>query len=149
MDASTGINEQDAGLFSQDAYDDPGRVETNLGDRWTEDVTDEQAADGTWINQTIDPSDGSAIDQFRVFVNTSLDEIVVAFRGTDNWADIKSDLTNNGNSAYNSLVGEADLALAKIEDNPTYAPYHIYTDGHSLGGGMAQNFSFQNHLDGF
>lgn len=31
MDASTGINEQDAGLFSQDAYDNPGTVETNIG----------------------------------------------------------------------------------------------------------------------
>ena len=35
MDASTGINEQDAGLFFQDAYDNPGMVETNLGDGWT------------------------------------------------------------------------------------------------------------------
>jgi len=150
MDASTGINAQDAGLFSQDAYHDPGTDETaNLGDGWAEDETDEKTADGTWIDQAVDPTDSSTIDQFRVFVNSSLHEIVFAFKGTDNWTDLKSDLTNDGASRYNALIGNADLVLNRIEDNPVYASYHIYTDGHSLGGGMAQNFSFENHLDGF
>lgn len=56
MDASEGINAQDAGLFSQDAYDAPGTVEPDLGVGWTEDVADEEV-NGVWMDQTTDPTD--------------------------------------------------------------------------------------------
>jgi hypothetical protein len=148
MDAGAGINAQDGGLFSLDAYDAPGTAESNLGAGWTEDVDDEKI-NNAWIDQIVDPTDGSTIDQFRVFVNSTLDQILFAFKGTDNWPDWKSNFANNGASAYNRLVGRANQVLSEITANPDYSSYHIYTDGHSLGGGMAQNFSLQHSLDGF
>lgn len=66
----------------------------------TEDVAGEEV-NGVWMDQTTDPTDASTIDQFSVFVNSTLDQIVFAFKGSDNWPDLKSDFANNGASAYN------------------------------------------------
>ncbi|WP_064270270.1 hypothetical protein [Paraburkholderia ginsengiterrae] len=71
MDASAGINEQDAGLFSLDAYDPTGTAITNLGTGWTEDTDDE-------TNNAITDGSGNVIDQFRIFTNSTLDQVVLA-----------------------------------------------------------------------
>ncbi len=110
MDASTGINAQDAGLFSFDAYNDDAPL--NLGGDWVEDAADEKDSTGAQINEIKDDS-GSVIDQFRIFTSNSLGEVVFAFKGSDNWSNLRSDLMNSGLADWKNIAADASVALCQ------------------------------------
>jgi hypothetical protein len=134
IDPIFGINTTNAGLFSAAAYDPiqaAGPTETLLHG-WIEDVA---------------ASREDATDRVRVFVNSITDEVVLAFKGTDNWTNLKSDLVDSGASEYSNF--HDDISAAFNQAKADYAGYHFYVDGHSLGGGMAQNFALEKGIDGF
>jgi hypothetical protein len=91
-------------------------------------------------------------DQFLVFVNSNSAtmQVVIAFRGTNSLSTLLfSDLypPDQGASDYAALQPIAAAKLANIRN--IYSKYQIVTDGHSLGGGMAQTFSLQYGLSGY
>ena len=89
-------------------------------------------------------SDGS--NSFSVFTNGT-DSLVIAFKGSDNLDNYESDIGNDGGSQWEEIKKQFELVLADLRD--TFPTFHIYTDGHSLGGGMAQTAALENDLDGF
>lgn len=87
----------------------------------------------------------SGVDSFTVFQNGNT--LVFAFKGTDSLTQLASDLTNDGANEWENIKQLADEQFAFYSNlNPAY---QIVADGHSLGGGMAQIFALENHLDGF
>lgn len=88
-------------------------------------------------------------EQLITFVNTSTQQIVIAFKGTDTLTDLKNDVSDQGAGAYLALQSAALATLNSIKDNSAYTGYEIMTDGHSLGGGMAQTFAVENGLSGY
>lgn len=129
-----GIDATNAGLFSQAAYDPIKTDESSLLPNWTEDVN------ASAIN-------GS--DQVRVFVNNSpgVDEIVMAFKGVYDLQGFKNAVNNNGAVDYSSFYQGILSAYTQAKnDNPGDT---VIVDGHSLGGGLAQDFALQNNLNGF
>lgn len=97
----------------------------------------------------------SGINGFTTFVNTATRQIVVAFKGTD-FSDsasgvrqFVSDLVKDGGSAWESIATQFGAILAQIKAAPSYAGYEIMTDGHSLGGGMAQTATLEYGLSGY
>ena len=89
-------------------------------------------------------------NQFITFVNNTTDQVVMAFKGTNTVSQLKSDLTDGGDAAWNKIAAAANSALngaGGVLD--TYAGYTVMTDGHSLGGGMAQTFALINNLSGY
>jgi hypothetical protein len=100
---------------------------------------------GWSVNVSLSGINGA--DQFLTLVNNSTQQVVIAFKGTNNVSDGVSDIANDGSSAYLSLQKVAAGMLANIKS--TYAGYQIVTDGHSLGGGMAQTFAVEYGLNGY
>lgn len=86
-------------------------------------------------------------DQFVTFINTATQQVVITFKGSNNIDNIANDLANSGASDYSNIVVQAGQALSQIKS--LYPGYQIMTDGHSLGGGMAQTFAVQNGLSGY
>ena len=70
-------------------------------------------------------------------------------KGSDNLSNFQSDLANSGGSAWESISSNASDALTAVQSNPMYAGYQTMSDGHSLGGGMAQTFALENGLSGY
>jgi hypothetical protein len=128
-----GIDATNAGLFSAAAYHPIGTLEVSL-EGWLEDQDASQATQ-------------DRIDQVRVFANSSAQEVVLAFKGSDNFHNFKADLLDSGASEYAEFHDE--IIDAYIMAQAEYAGYHFFVDGHSLGGGLAQNFALEAHLDGF
>ena len=94
-------------------------------------------------------------NQFITFYNDNDKQVVTVFKGSDNYSNFNSDLTDAGYSEWKSLRPAFD---AKINDilnqiNNSEGPYKDYqqpmTDGHSLGGGMAQTAALIYDLSGY
>ena len=88
-------------------------------------------------------------NSFTTFVDATTKQIVIAFKGSDNGSNWVSDLTNNGGSAWESIEFQFEAVISAIEADPTLAGYQIMTDGHSLGGGMAQTAALEFGLSGY
>ncbi len=94
-------------------------------------------------------------NQFVTFINTTgpTPQVMIVFKGTDNIPNGVSDIANSGGQAWDSIKSNAQAALASINEaiknDPSLAGAQIMTDGHSLGGGMAQYFALANNLNGF
>ncbi len=131
-------NAQNAGIFSQLAYAAEGSGVGSLSSEWIED---------TELSRQIFAPDGSVESQFRVFVNSTTQQVVFAFKGMDNFEDFKSAISDSGAEAYLPLRLLANQALTGAESD--YSGYQIVATGHSLGGGMAQSFALEHGLDGF
>jgi hypothetical protein len=88
-------------------------------------------------------------DQFMTYVNASTKQVVITFKGSSTLNDFISDLNpkNEGASDYQAIEAAAHQSFLDIEKE--YPGYTIFTDGHSLGGGMAQTFALQFHLSGY
>lgn len=91
--------------------------------------------------------DASTGNQFITFVNASTQQVVIAFKGTDTLKQLGNDLQNSGTTAWGELKSAAGQSLNAITDS--YSGYEIVTDGHSLGGGMAQALALENNLSGY
>ena len=89
----------------------------------------------------------SPTNQFITFINMSTNQAVITFKGTSNISNGISDIANSGATAYANIQPAALSALNNLQQ--TFPGLQIFTDGHSLGGGMAQTFAVQNGLDGF
>jgi Ca2+-binding RTX toxin-like protein len=137
------IDAQNAGLFSAAAYapigsatDKDSVAVINLG--WHE-ISNFDSD----IKQK--SQDGTA--QYRIFVNDTTHEAVIAFKGSSTLADFQSDIQDSGWTQYQAIHDDALAARNYLKDH--LSKYKIYSVGHSLGGGMAQSFALEFNLDGF
>src|ERR1700733_15119864 len=96
----------------------------------------------------IGPSFVVGVDSFTVYTNSS-NQIVFAFKGTNTPAEFENDIANQGGADWEQVKGAFVAELPVIENNPAYANYQIITDGHSLGGGMAQTAALEYGLSGY
>lgn len=133
MGANAGISDLIAAELSQAAY--PG-YSPPLG--WEANST------YSYTNST-----AFGTNSFTTFINTTTQQVVIAFKGSDTFSNWVSDLANNGGSAWESLAPELQQVIAAIESDPSLAGYQIMTDGHSLGGGMAQTAALEYGLSGY
>ena len=153
------IDAQNAGLFSEAAYTPIGSplnsTKTPLPPGWS-DVTfavlTKAGTDSTKYSDS-DANTNNGANEFRIYASNGVTkQIVIAFKGTDNLTNAFSDLNvaNVGGTQYGALRQLALNALKAITD-PTspYKNYTVVTDGHSLGGAMAQSFALENNLSGF
>src|ERR1700722_7731619 len=98
---------------------------------------------------------GDGTNSFTTFVNNSTNQIVIAFKGTDfsstsgALSQLYSDFYNSGGSAWESIASQFQAVLQQIQADKSYAGYQIMTDGHSLGGGMAQTAALEFGLSGY
>jgi Ca2+-binding RTX toxin-like protein len=86
-------------------------------------------------------------EQFVVFRNQSTSQIMFAFKGTNSWQEVWSDVADSGATAWDAIKAAAQASFAKVKE--LYPTFEIMADGHSLGGGMAQTFALLNGLDGY
>jgi len=100
------------------------------------------SAPSGWTAVETDSSTSGA-NSFTIFANDDTQQIVVAFKGTDTVNQLQSDLTNAGASAWQDIQPAFENALSNLQNNPDYSDYNIMTDGHSLGGGMAQTAALE------
>jgi hypothetical protein len=119
-----------AAELSQAAYDtyEPA----NLPPGWVDDL-------GYYFN------DGT--NSFSTFVNAATQQVVIAFKGTDTWTQFESDVADEGGAEWESIKGEFASVLAAVR--AALPGYQITTDGHSLGGGMAQTAALEYGLSGY
>lgn len=91
--------------------------------------------------------DAGGNNQFVSFFNAQTNQVVMAFRGSENLSNWKSDFANSGAAEWDSIKAGAQAAFSNIQRD--YSGAEIMTDGHSLGGGMAQTFALANSLSGY
>jgi hypothetical protein len=130
MTTSSGISNLVAAELSQAAYDtlEPA----NLPQGWTEDLTYYGNSGG---------------NSFSTFVNAATQQVVIAFRGTTTLAQLQSDVSDQGGAEWEAIKGEFASVLASVQ--AALPGYQIMTDGHSLGGGMAQTAALEFDLSGY
>lgn len=130
-----------AAQLSQAAYATAGVPSQGLPAGW--EVAANYSNQGS-IRGNLDPN-----NQFYTYINTtgSVPQVMIVFKGTNNIPNAVSDIANSGGQAWDSIHANANAALALIRlDLPTA---NIMTDGHSLGGGMAQSFALEHGLSGY
>jgi hypothetical protein len=84
---------------------------------------------------------------FTIYTN-GYSQLVIVFKGTDSAIEGYSDIKDDGGSRWEAIAPLFNKELLAIKSNPKYAGYEIFTDGHSLGGGMAQTAALENGLSG-
>jgi Lipase (class 3) len=130
MGTLSGINNLVAAELSQAAYDT--LAPDNLPAGWTDDFQ-------YYFN--------NGTNSFSTFVNPATQQVVIAFRGTQSEAQLASDITSAGGSAWESIKTQFENVLNSVREQ--LPNYQIMTDGHSLGGGMAQTAALENDLSGY
>jgi pimeloyl-ACP methyl ester carboxylesterase len=130
MAETAALNNSVAAQLSQAAYDTLGP--DNLPAGWTDDFQ-------YYFN--------NGTNSFSTFVNAATQQVVIAFEGTQSEAQLESDVANAGGSAWESIKGSFANILSQIRS--AFPDWQIATDGHSLGGGMAQTAALENDLSGF
>src|SRR5882724_5102486 len=168
MTTITAINANDAGFFSELAYQaigtqltSPNKFASDTFSGWHEVVTI-PTTEGSFdllkalkLANISEDSSGVFSNQFRIFTNGT--QFVFAFKGssaTTNWID---DLIHDGSQAFAALEPVVQAAITALQDSPTYsasfatavAAKQVFTDGHSLGGGLAQSFALLNSYSGY
>src|ERR1017187_2835958 len=148
--ANNAINEYSAAELSLAAYLPVDVFENSIAG-W-QDVTGKisKELNKNFYDQLAD--NNQPINEFRVFVNTVAKQIVIAFKGSNNASNFISAL-KPADQGYSSYVAIEQLANDYLNQliNFDYKDkgYTILTDGHSLGGGMAQEFALANDLNGY
>jgi hypothetical protein len=95
----------------------------------------------------------TANNSVTVLYNAATLQVVMAFKGSTNISNFYSDLTDSGYAEWEEIASTAKQALVEIK--AALAPlgnsssWQIMTDGHSLGGGLAQTFALLNGLSGY
>jgi len=69
-----------------------------------------------------------------VYVNTAAKLLIMAFRGTDIYRDIITDLSLASGYTTDYRFTDALALYQSLKSNATYSTYEIQTTGHSLGG---------------
>jgi hypothetical protein len=111
------------------------------------------ASEGWVVDTTSSGTDAANNNQFITFVNASTRQVVITFKGSNKPSNYESDAFNSGGQEWEALAAEFDLKFRGtvyqegIEQK--YSGYTIVTDGHSLGGGMAQTAALENDLSGY
>jgi hypothetical protein len=109
---------------------------TTLPSGWYIDTTDSYATSSLL----------AGYNQYIVFKNDSVPkQSIVVFKGSDPGANFISDFTNNGSAAWTLLSTKAVNAVGTLQSEG----YTVMTDGHSLGGGMAQTLALEFGLQGY
>ena len=128
--SESNITDQQLAFASQMAYEDeipPLEIVENLGEGWIEEK-----------KYFIDHASGL---QAHVFINNKTQELIVAFRGTEE--KIKDLLITDigyiarGDDINNPQAIEARKYIEKILNDPKYQGYNFMLTGHSLGGYLA------------
>lgn len=91
-------------------------------------------------------ANNEVINRFEIFVNPDTKQIAIAFKGTDNIENAKSDVTDGGYSTLEPFMFMAQMALDTLRKMPEYRDYSITATGHSLGAVGAQVFGLANKL---
>ena len=130
MAGTSGLNNLVAAQLSDAAYDtlEPD----NLPAGWADDFK-------YYFN--------NGTNSFSTFVNTATQQVVIAFEGTQSESQLISDVANAGGSAWESIKQSFANILSQIRSQ--FPNWQIVTDGHSLGGGMAQTAALENDLSGY
>lgn len=84
-----------------------------------------------------------------MFYNSSIKEIVFAFKGSSNIQDFYSDFADAGAAIFEEMKGMMEKAWGDISINPVFTGYTKFAVGHSLGGGLAQSFAAYYGIDGY
>jgi hypothetical protein len=140
--ANNALNEYIAAELSEAAYLPVNVFDRNI-DGW-KDVTDTIAKETG--KQFFNNSEQNYSNEFRVFVNDAAKQVVIAFKGSKQLSNWVSDINpfDQGFSAYQSIADNAQIYLNRAKED--FVGYTVFTDGHSLGGGMAQSFAVQGIL---
>src|ERR1700733_12979359 len=94
--------------------------------------------------------DSTSNNQFITFVNVAAQEVVIAFKGSDNLSNFTSDIVDSGGAEWERLLPQFSGKFNGLQGiSNVYAGYQIMTDGHSLGGGMAQTAALEFGLSGY
>jgi hypothetical protein len=158
------INLNDAALFSALAYAPMNADSVTWGA--LQGGVSEQASlallDSGWDDDTVSLMrtlnvnlryfSSNGYNAFRVFVNSSTDQVVFAFKGSNYLDNFLSDIatSDQGYTQFNTIEAYAQaLYTAMKASGSPYASYQFFSDGHSLGGGMAQTFALLNNISGF
>jgi hypothetical protein len=97
-------------------------------------------ATATTSTASVTPTAPATVDQNNqvvVFINDEKRQVVLAFKGTDNWQNAYSDIANDGASEWQKVSQVAKKIVASKGVDGTEG-YTWSVTGHSLGGGMAQ-----------
>lgn len=81
--------------------------------------------------------------QANVYINKSINTIVIAYRGSENVVDFFSDI-QMGTKNLPIQYSYAQRVYDDVVSNPAYKEMKITLTGHSLGGSLAQIVSAQN-----
>ena len=91
----------------------------------------------SWLDTYEDESTGLA---YEVWQNTSGKEIIVVFRGSEDYKDWR--YGNVSDRQYDLAKTEFDKQITYFKDNKDYREYTFTATGHSLGGGLAISMSY-------
>lgn len=148
------INEYIAAQLSDAAYDNPTTAlecVKGVPDGWfdiTNSVNSLLVKPLPFYDKTI----GTFDNEFRIFANDISHQIAIVFKGSSiNFSNWASDINpvDQGYSQYQQIEVAAQAYFDALSSDKVYGYYSFYTDGHSLGGGMAQSFSVKNQISGF
>ena len=130
MTTSSGISNLVAAELSEAAYDGLSPPTCRRAGRTTSPITSTAAATRSALSSTRRRSRWS-----------------IAFRGTTTLAQLQSDVSDQGGAEWEAIKGEFASVLASVQ--AALPGYQIMTDGHSLGGGMAQTAALEFGLSGY
>lgn len=94
----------------------------------------------------------AGVDQLITFVNSSTRQVVMTFKGTDQPSTMYRSVTSAGAADWDQMQSTALSIFELIQAdlvNDVDLPYQIFTNGHSLGGGLAQSFALTQGLSGY
>jgi hypothetical protein len=94
-------------------------------------------------------SDAVGDSQFITFVNRDAGQIAFTIKGTNQPDELASDLRDDGYAIWQQIRPLANQKLDELQNDPDYAGFTIFTNGHSLGAGMGQTLGLENNLSGY
>lgn len=135
------VSDRDLRIFSSLSYQDKAKLSTYFNGKYSDSPYAQQikeVVDNWEVLRTESPGSGLDYVIFGNGKNTdgSYDNVVIAFRGTSEFADLTADLRLTfGDTPMQTAY--LDQAAQYIE---AYKPKNVYSTGHSLGGYLAEYF---------
>lgn len=93
----------------------------------------------------------SNTNNYAVYKNVSTTTVVIAFRGTDVYRDVLTDLSIVAGYTTNPRFADTVSIYNTVKDHPDFSGWTIETTGHSLGGclGLYLNYLYNVRADVF